>query len=155
VVALPPTQNKERKVTPQQEEQHERFRQPIAYGKGAKDRPEYAELAKSRGVSGFNVAVADFLHAPEILDIEASAYTGAPGQAIHITAVDDVAVATVGVLIMADDGTLIEKGSAVPQPPDPRRWVYTTTASSAAVAVKIVVDAADLAGQITEETKHT
>jgi hypothetical protein len=69
----------------------------------------------------------------------------APGESIRITAVDDVMVKTVGVLIATDDGTLVEKGSAVPVPNSPNQWLYTATTAAPSASVKIVVDVADLA----------
>ncbi len=47
------------------------------------------------------------------------------------------------------------RDSAVVSAQDPHQWTYTTTAAAPSNSVKIVVDVADLAGQITEETKHT
>ena len=155
VLAAAPTKVEGRKPTAAQAKQQERFRQAVLYGKATKAKPEYVARAKSRGVSPFNVATADFLHPPEIQSIDVSAYTGAVGQVIQISAVDDVEVATVGVLIVTDTGTIVEKGSAVVSAADPHQWAYTTTAAAPSSSVKIVVDVADLAGQITEESKHT
>ncbi|GEM_PF-2874301 len=92
----------------------EHFRQAVLYAKSAKDTPEYKDVADARGQSTFNVAVADFLHPPEIQQIDLSAYKGAPGESITTTAVDDIKVKTVGILIVNDDGTLVEKGAAIP-----------------------------------------
>lgn len=138
-----------------QMEHQDRFRQAILYAKSAQSSPEYKDLAKARGQSAYNVAVADFLHPPEIQRIDIAGYNGAPGQQIAITAVDDVKVKEVGVLIAADDGTLVEKGSAQLSPQNGSQWIYTTTATAPTASVKIVVDVADLAGQVTEETEHT
>jgi hypothetical protein len=135
-------------------EQREKFRQAILYAKSAQGTPEYKDVAESRGLSTYNVAVADFLHPPEIQHIDVSAYKGAPGEAITITAVDDVKVKTVGVMIVADDGTLVEKGSAVAAP-SANQWLYTTVNSAPSTSVKIVVDVADLSGQVAEISQHT
>lgn len=132
----------------------ERFRQAILYAKGAKDTPEYQQVAGSRNQSTFNVAVADFMHPPEIQDVDLSAYKGAAGEAISITAVDDVMVKRVGVLIATDDGTFVEKGPAVRSSSNPNQWLYTTTAAAPTSSLTIVVDAADLAGQVVEQTKR-
>ena len=48
------------------------------------------ELANARGLSKYNVALADFLHPPEIQSIDVSSYQGKAGEIIVITAVDDV-----------------------------------------------------------------
>jgi hypothetical protein len=124
-----------------QKEHQEHFRQAILYAKSAKDTPEYKDVADARGQSTFNVAVADFLHPPEIQQIDLSAYKGAPGEIITITAVDDIKVKTVGILIVNDDGTLVEKGTAIPTT-DANSWLYKTTATAASASVKVVVDVA-------------
>lgn len=111
-------------------------------------------MAESRGISSYNVVVADFLHPPEIQHIDLSAYKGAPNEPITITAVDDVKVKTVGVMIIADHGTLVEKGSAV-STPNTNQWLYTTTSAAPSTSVKIVVDVADLAGQVAEVSQHS
>jgi hypothetical protein len=154
VLAAAPNR-RSRDLSEAQKQHQERFRQAILYAKAAQKNPDYQDLAKSRGNSAYNVAVADFLHPPEIQQIDIAAYKGAPGQNITITAVDDVKVKTVGVLIATDDGTLVEKGSATPSAQYDNQWLYTTTATAPSASVKIIVDVADLAGQITEETEHT
>jgi hypothetical protein len=138
-----------------QKEHQERFRQAILFAKGAQKTPEYQEVAKARGQAAYNVAVADFMHPPEIQHIDLAGYHGAPGQTITITATDDVKVKEVGVLIATDDGKLVEKGSATASPQNGNLWLYTTTATAPSAVVKIVVDVADMAGQITEETEQT
>lgn len=155
VVAAAPARVEGRVRTQRQRDQQERFRKGVLYGKATQNNPEYQAAAKARGIPAFNVAIADFLHAPEILGIDVSGYTGAVGEKITITAVDDVRVATVGVLIMDDDNVLIEKGQATVSPQDSHLWTYTTTTAAPSPSVKIVVDVADLAGQVTEETTHT
>jgi hypothetical protein len=104
---------------PAQKEHQERLRQAILYAKAAQSTPEYQDVAKVRGQSGYNVAVADFLHPPEIQQLDLATYKGATGDRITITAVDNVKGKTVGVLIATDDGTLVEKGSAVASPQGP------------------------------------
>ena len=59
-----------------------------------------------------------------------------------------------GVMIVADDGTLVEKGSAVATP-DTNQWLYTTTSAAPSTSVKIVVDVADLSGQVAEVSQHS
>lgn len=141
--------------TQKQKQQQEHFRQAVLYAKAAKNKPEYEPIAKSRGVSTFNVATADFFHPPEILDIDLSKYTGAPAEVITIKAVDDVKVTTVGVLIADDNNVLIEKGNAVVSPQDPHVWTYKTTVGVPVFSVKVLIDVADLAGQVTEQVKHS
>ncbi|MFO0762679.1 MAG: hypothetical protein U0359_39945 [Byssovorax sp.] len=142
-------------ATPKQKQQQELFRKAMLYAKSAKNKPEYGPIAKSRGVSTFNVAAADFFHPPEITDIDLSAYSGASGETITIKAVDDVKVTTVGVLLTDDNNVLIEKGKAMMSPQDPHVWTYDTTAAAPSASVKVFIDVADLAGHVTEQMKHT
>jgi hypothetical protein len=144
-----------REMTEAQKQHLDRFRQAILYAKGAQKNAEYQDLAKARGHSAYNVAVADFLHPPEIQHIDIAGYHGAAGQTITITAVDDVKVKEVGVLLATDAGVLVEKGSATTSAENGHVWLYKTTAAAPSAAVKIVVDVADMAGQIAEETEHT
>jgi hypothetical protein len=155
IVSAPPVQPEHREPTPAQEKIQEHFRQGALYAKGAKDNPAYAPIAKDKHLSTYAVAMADFLHPPEIHDIDVSGYTGSTAQAIIIRATDDVKVTTVGVLIATDAGVVVEKGKAVQSTHDPHVWTYTTSAAAPSASVKIVVDAADLAGQISELSAHT
>jgi hypothetical protein len=138
-----------------QKQHRERFRQAILYAKSAQETPEYKDVAKARGQSAYNVAVADFLHPPEIQQIDLAGYKGAANESITVTAIDDMKVKTVGVMIVNDDGTLVEKGTAVVSPSAANQWVYKTTAAAGSASVKIVVDVADLAGQVAEVSQHT
>jgi hypothetical protein len=88
---------------------------------------------------------ADVIHPPEIRRIDISKYTGLAGELICITAGDDVKVAAVGVLIVTDDGILVEKGSAILSEQNPYVWTYTTTETTPSRTVKILVDVADVA----------
>jgi hypothetical protein len=155
VLAAAPAISEGREPTAKQKEHQEKFRQAILYAKGAQNNPEYQAVAESRGVSPFNVATADFFHPPEIRDIDVSAYHGAIGETITIIAVDDVKVTTVGVLLVDDNNVVIEKGKAIVSAQDPHRWIYTATAPAPSSSVKIVIDVADLAGQVAEETVQT
>jgi hypothetical protein len=152
VIAAPPRRGGERSEA--QKAQQEQFRRAIAFSKEARALPEYQEAAEARGASTFNVAIADFLHPPEITKLDVSDYHGDAGQPIVITAIDDVRVKSVGVLIVAEDGTFVEKGAAVASATDPTEWTYTSTAKTDAGAVKIVADAADLAEHVTELTAN-
>ena len=138
-----------------QKQQQERFRQATVYAKGAQDTPEYQQLAKARGQTAYNVGIADFLHPPEIQHVDLSAYQGGAGQIIAVTAVDDVQVKTVGVRIATQDGTLVEKGSAMRSADSANQWHYTTTATAPSSLVNVIVEAADLAGHVVEATEWT
>ncbi len=138
-----------------QKQQCDKFRQAVLYAKGAQNTPEYQDVAKARDISAYNVAIADFLHPPEIQRIDLSSYHGKADDTITITAVDDIKVKTVGVMIVNDDGTLVEKGEAAAADQNSSLWLYTTKAAAASASVKIVIDVADLAGQVVEVSQHS
>jgi len=153
VVSAAPKRAENAPVTEAQKAQQQRFKDAVTYARGARNMKVYQDAAKARKRTAHLVAVADFLHPPEIQAIDVSAYTGAVGQTIAITATDDVQVKTVGVLIAAEDGTLVEKGAAVVSTENASLWTYTATAAAGAKAVKIIVDVADLTGHVTEKTQ--
>lgn len=78
---------------------------------------------------GWNVqnrAVSDFYHAPEIVSVDSSDYTGLPGEVLIINATDDFMVKQVTVAIYDHDNVLVESGRAK-QLPDSEYWEYTAT----------------------------
>jgi hypothetical protein len=139
--------------TPAQKAQQEKFRLAVQYGKGASGLSEYKSLAQSRHISSFNVATADFLHPPEIHEIDLAHYTGKTGDVIEVRALDDVAVKTVGIMIANDQNVVIEQGLMKQSSGDKTLWSYSATKDAGTPHVKVIVDAADLASQITKETK--
>ncbi|MHA1268127.1 MAG: hypothetical protein ACTSRS_23130 [Candidatus Helarchaeota archaeon] len=132
--------------TEAQATQRARFQQAVIYGKtvltDAAARDEYEEKAagttrsayneeKAAGTtrSAYNVAVADFLHAPDIDEIDVTNYSGQPGDTIRVRVTDDFKVVQVQVAIYNSDGSLVEEGAAVQQPNE-IDWVYTATQSN-------------------------
>lgn len=67
------------------------------------------------GESAYNVAVADFLNAPDIKEVDFSKYTGEVGSQITICAIDDFKVTDVQVEIFDSTGVLVERGGALQQ----------------------------------------
>jgi len=90
------------------------------------------------------VNVSGIIHPPEIHRIDISHYTGKAGESIEITAGDDINVPSVGVLIVSDDGVVVERGSAILSDRNPYSWTYVTKTASASRSVKIIVDVADV-----------
>jgi len=152
VVAVPPRSTEGRELTVGETNQRERFRLGVMYGKGAKDRPEYKEAAIARKISGFNVATADFLHPPEIPEINLAQYSGRQGDTIYARAFDDIEVDRVGIMIVGQDNALVEQGQMARDANDKTLWSYTATAEAGATHVQVIVDAADLASQVTKQT---
>ncbi len=147
IVAAAPGDDPNRTFTPAQQEQHEKFREAASYAKGAKNDPLYVEKAKGTPQIPQNVAMADWFHAPEITEVDASNWHGAAGQPIRVRAEDDVQVTQVNVVITDAAGIVLEQGAAV-QAGD-NWWTYTTTAT-AADGARIVASARDLPGHIAE-----
>jgi len=100
-----------------QKQQQGRFQEAILYAKTAIADPAKKESyndATTGGQSAYNVAVADFFHAPEIKEINVSGYTGKKGDTIKVKVTDDFKVTQVSVAIYNADGSEVEHGLAVP-----------------------------------------
>ena len=143
----------EKEATPAQTAHRQRFQQAIVYGQhvlaNADDKAAYD--SKATGLrNGFNVAVADFMKAPQIDEIDVTHYRGAVGDAIRVRATDDFDVQRVTVSIHSADGALIEEGEAVQQD-NVIDWIYTTTAANGDTSGdRIEVRAYDRPGNVTE-----
>lgn len=102
------------------------FKQSVEYAKKAIRDPEikaaYQKMALP-GQTAYNLAIRDAGHAPEVLDIDATEYSGVPGQVIIVEAVDDFTVKSLSVFITSASNRLIESGEAVLLP-DGIHWLY-------------------------------
>jgi len=152
------TKPKERTGEPtENQKQHQgRFQEAILYAKTAIADPakkaSYND-ATTGGQTGYNVAVADFFHAPEIMEVNVNGYTGKTGGTITVKATDDFKVTEVNVAIYNADGSEVEHGLAVLSV-NGVEWIYTATVDNASLdGDKIVVQASDLPGNETSEEK--
>ncbi len=147
---------KEHEKTEAQIEHQRHFQEAILYAKGAIATPEMKEAYKAaagENQSAYNVAVADFMNAPHIDEINISQYTGQPGSFILIRAVDDFQVAEVTIAIYNPDGSLVEQGNAIAEAGG-SLWKYTATAiNSDLTGDKIVIRVSDVPGNLTEENR--
>lgn len=138
-----------------QQRVNSKFQQAVVYGKSVLADPSMKALYYEKatpGQSAYNVAVADFFNAPDIKEVDLSAYTGQVGSTIKVKAVDDFKVVKVQVQIAGVDGTLVEKGDAVLQA-DGLHWVYTATKQNATpTGDKITVTAWDMPNNSGEKT---
>ena len=148
---------KKRKVISEpQKEQQRKFQRAILYAKSALSVPEtgaaYSQAATAKKVkSGYNVAVADFFHAPDIHQIDISGYSGQPGGIIRIQVSDDFLVKSVKVTITNADGSLVEEGSAISDAVG-YLWTYTATSTNDNLdGDKIEITASDLPGNVSQE----
>jgi hypothetical protein len=116
--------------------------------------PDTKAAYKAAAVEGegpYNVAVADFMHAPDIEEIDLSKYTGKVGDVISVTVTDDFKVAEVSVSILNKNGTEVEHGFAQ-SALGGLNWLYTATAdNSSLTGDKIIIRASDLPGHTTEK----
>jgi rRNA maturation endonuclease Nob1 len=137
-----------------QKDHQKRFQQAVIYAKSALTNPETKQAYKdaaSDGESAYNVAVADFMNAPDIEEIDLSKYTGKVGDTIAITVTDDFMVQEVAVTILNADGTEVEHGLAQPGIGG-LQWIYTASATNDSLdGDKVIISASDLPGHITEK----
>lgn len=139
------------------QEQHRlKFQEAVLYAKNAiadEATKEVYQASAEEGKSAYNVAVADFLNAPNINEIDVSKYTGQPNSYIQVRAVDDFMVKEVTVTIQNSDGTVVESGVAVQQAGG-IWWRYTATTTNASLAGdKIIIRVSDIPGNLTEQEK--
>ncbi len=151
IVCNKPEFDDDRVFTPAQLAHQEAFREARAYAKESKDLEAYVEKAEGTPMSPANVALADWFNAPEIKEINLSAWTGEVGQPISIKAVDDVEVTQVTVVITDAQDALLEQGAAVKG--EGGWWTYKTTATATGIP-KVMVSVADLPGHITQMTRN-
>jgi hypothetical protein len=124
------------------------FKDAVAYARKMHQSDTYKESAERKHDTPFHVATADFLHPPDIREIDLDGYHGRPGDQIRIHAEDDVQVAKVGVLITDEENHLIEMGMATAE--SDNVWVYTARFNAPGHHVRVIVDAADLPGHLDE-----
>ena len=134
----------------------QKFQEAVIYAKSVLGDPEkrdaYKHAAK-QGQSAYNVALADFLKAPHIEEIDVSGYNGQPGSRIRVRAVDDFKVAEVSVVIQDADGKELEHGKAECTV-NGLDWIYTTTVLNDHLTDdKIIVRVSDTPGHLVESSK--
>jgi hypothetical protein len=113
-------------------EQQERWRKAANYGNLAQATPEmwelYVKAGKELDTNPFSLCIADYLNAPEVVNVDSLNYNGQAGSTIAIETEDDFGVVKVEVVLTKDgDGTLIEQGLAVEIMPGKGIWTYTAT----------------------------
>lgn len=148
---------KERTVNPSvsQQAHTKKFQEAILYAKAAVKNPQTMEIyeqAAKNGLTPYNIAIADFFHAPDIKMIDLSEYTGKLGDLIRIQVVD-YEVKEVVVTIINPDGTEVEHGNAQYSELT-GNWEFRATATNTSLdGDKIIVTATDIPGNIgmTEE----
>jgi hypothetical protein len=143
ILAKKPEFPKNRKFSMAQREHQRRFKKAVVYAKVAQTNPIYVALAKKQKQPTYNVALADAMHRPQVIEIDASGYSGQASEAISVQAEDDVQVTRVHMAICDAHERVIEEGEAASDRTG-RWWIYTTQIAGSGVGVKAV--AYDLAG---------
>lgn len=151
IVAAPPRKSRH-EPTEKQLKHQQLFQKAVIYGKTVTVTPElraFYESSLPEGSSVYQVALADFLNAPEIEEIDVSNFVGDSGNTILIRATDDFMVKSVEVTITNEDGTLVEQGEAIKQT-NGIDWLFTATErNDSLTGDKIVAKAGDIPGNIT------
>jgi len=142
--------------TPKQQEGQERFKQAVAYAKASMSHSQLKELyatgISASCTSAHQVAIADYLNAPRIEDVDVRQYKGNAGDTIAIRATDNFRVASVQVAIHTADGELIEEGTATNDTTDDT-WIYTASQQNAYLtSCQVTITASDLPGNRTDKT---
>jgi len=136
-----------------------RFREAQAYVKRIKlDSGEYAFYKAEERVQhkrACDLAMSDYLSAPVIQDVDASAFHGVSGDVICVQARDDFRVVGVEVSIeQIDDGTVLESGGASVAG-DTGIWRYMTQLNyGVGTSVRLDVTAVDRPGNIARKIIH-
>ena len=151
IVAVAPIKRKNATPSGAQVKVRDRFRLAADFAKAAIRDPalkrQYADKA-SPDQTAYNIALADYFKAPEILSLGSDQYTGKVGDIISSSVSDTLEAKSVQVRIEKADGTLIEQGAAMVRQ-DKLHWDYTATQANAPVTgSKITVTATDIPGNI-------
>ena len=108
----------------QKKSMQEEVRQAVTYAEFACEEPIYQCKAVGTPNSAFNLAVADALGKPQVLDIDLHGWSRKPGQTILIEARDNFLVLSVHLVIRLGE-TILEEGDAEQSELDSLIWRYT------------------------------
>ncbi|WP_400190467.1 hypothetical protein [Hymenobacter sp. B81] len=156
VSAAPRDTDKE--PTASQRLHQERFQMAALYTKAQLTDPavkaEYeAGRREDSTASAYAIAVADFIQAPDIHEVDLTDYQGQAGDTIRIRVTDDFKVLSTTVRIENGDGSVVEEGAAVRQA-NGIDWVFTATKPNASLeGDKITIRATDKPGNLTTDSR--
>ena len=143
------------KLSEKQLAHQERFLEAAEYARDqmgdAEVKALYASRITGKKQTAYNLAVGDYLVAPEVQRIDTRLYQGRIGDLIKIKAKDDFQVISVQVEITDGDGNLLEQGTAEPPQRNKRFWSFTATVDNPSLTGSVVkVIASDRPGNETE-----
>jgi hypothetical protein len=104
---------------------HETVLQAVTYAEFASSQSIYQSRAVGSLQSAYNLAVADYLGKPQIMDIEIRGWTGGVGQTIRLLAKDNFMVLRVH-LVIRDSQFVWEAGEAEQSESNKLVWTYIT-----------------------------
>ncbi|HEX5837430.1 MAG TPA: hypothetical protein VFY26_06340 [Anaerolineales bacterium] len=107
--------------------QRETVRNAVTYAEFASGQAIYQSRAVGSPISAYNLAVADYLGKPQIMDIEIRGWTGGIGQTIRLLAKDNFMVLRVH-LVIRDSQFVWEAGEAEQSESNKLIWTYITRA---------------------------
>jgi hypothetical protein len=116
-----------RPLTESQQLHLQQFKEAVIYAKSVMADPgrkAVYEPLVSRGISVYNLAVADFMKPPVIREMDISNYTGQTGDKIRVRAMDNFKISEIGVTIFKADNTIVESGVAAAES-NGLDWFYT------------------------------
>ncbi len=108
----------------QKESMQEEVRRAVTYAEFACEQPIYQCKSVGSSNTAYNLAVADALVKPEILDIDIHGWTRKVGQTILVTARDNFLVLSVR-LVIRKGNSILEEGEAEQSELDGLIWRYT------------------------------
>ncbi len=147
IITKKPTFRPDRTFSEAQLARQQIFREANLYARKMKQHPVYLALAEGTPRSGYNVAMADWSHPPEILEVDTRHWTGEGGGAIRIRAQDDVRVVEVRVRIADRCGIVLEEGAA--QAAGTNWWEYRP-GQGPGEGCQVRVCAKDMPGHVVE-----
>lgn len=129
------------------------FQDAHKYARAAQQQPQvwakYKAEASRRHCKPMEVAIADFMKAPVIVEVHLHEYRGLSGDTIGILATDSFGVTGVQVAITNGKGEALERGPAQNKP-GTSLWHYTVlVANTALKGSHIRIEARDLPGNCT------
>jgi hypothetical protein len=141
-----------REDSPAQEAHKQAFQEASAYADANRENPIY--IAKAKGKKDkkrqpYNVAMADWFHPPQVLEIDLEGWRGAIGEVIRVLAADDVRVAQVRIEISDETGAVQETGQAALTLS--QWWEYPLQAAHSG-NLTVTVFASDMPGHVTQES---
>ena len=146
IVTNMPTFSKFRKFSPKQKAHQKKFQMATGYGQAMKRHPLYLALSEGTSRTGYNIAVADWFHLPEILEVDLNRWTSESGVT-RVKAQDDVKVVWVQVTITDENGAFLEGGEAWET--GGSWWEYSPT-QAAREGLQVTVSARDMPGNKVE-----